>query len=101
MLQLSEFRMIQWDIQVKRVYDKATSDDGVRFLVDGLWPRGVAKSALRGVEWVKEIAPSAGLRKWYGHDAEKWGNFRSAIVRNSRRTAWRGDRFWRRRKRAR
>ncbi len=62
-------------IQVKRVYDESTPDDGVRFLVDGLWPRGISKSSLQGVEWVKEVAPSAALRKWYGHDPEKWKEF--------------------------
>jgi len=63
------------DIQVKRVYEEASPQDGARFLVDGLWPRGVSKSALKGVEWVKEIAPSGDLRKWYGHDPEKWREF--------------------------
>ena len=62
-------------IQVKRVYEEASPQDGARFLVDGLWPRGVSKSALKGVEWVKEVAPSGDLRKWYGHDPEKWKEF--------------------------
>jgi uncharacterized protein YeaO (DUF488 family) len=77
-------------IQVKRVYEAASTEDGVRFLVDGLWPRGVSKSELEGVEWVKEVAPSAALRKWYGHDAEKWNEFqkryRAELAKNS--AAW-------------
>jgi uncharacterized protein YeaO (DUF488 family) len=63
------------EIQVKRVYEDASPDDGARFLVDGLWPRGVQKKALSSVEWVKDVAPSATLRKWYGHDPEKWKEF--------------------------
>jgi uncharacterized protein YeaO (DUF488 family) len=63
------------EIQVKRVYEDASPDDGARFLVDGLWPRGIQKKALSSVEWVKEVAPSASLRKWYGHDPEKWKEF--------------------------
>jgi len=77
-------------IQVKRVYEESTSDVGVRFLVDGLWPRGVSKSSLKGVEWVKEVAPSAPLRKWYRHDPEKWKEFqkryRAELLTN--RDAW-------------
>lgn len=78
------------NIEVKRVYEQASPNDGVRFLVDGLWPRGVKKSALTGVEWVKEPAPSAALRKWYGHDPEKWKEFqkryRAELTKN--RDAW-------------
>ena len=78
------------NIQVKRVYEDPSAEDGARFLVDGLWPRGVSKSALKGVEWVKEIAPSAALRKWYGHDADKWKEFqkryRTELAEN--RDAW-------------
>ena len=77
-------------IEVKRVYEEASPEDGARFLVDGLWPRGVSKSALKGVEWVKEIAPSVTLRKWYGHDPEKWKEFqkryRAELAKN--RDAW-------------
>lgn len=47
----------------------------MRFLVDGLWPRGIRKEALASVKWVKEVAPSASLRKWYGHEPEKWKEF--------------------------
>jgi len=61
------------EIQVKRVYEDASPDDGARFLVDGLWPRGVQKKALSSVEWVKDVAPSATLRN--GHDPEKWKEF--------------------------
>lgn len=63
-------------IQLKRVYEPPTKDDGSRFLVERLWPRGVKKSALPGVEWVKEAAPSAELRKWFHHDPQRWNEFR-------------------------
>lgn len=63
-------------IRVKRVYEPAASRDGARFLVDRLWPRGVRKEGLRLTGWLKEIAPSAGLRNWFGHDPERWNEFR-------------------------
>ena len=63
-------------IQLKRVYDPLTREDGSRFLVERLWPRGVKKSALPHVEWLKEAAPSTELRKWFHHDPERWNEFR-------------------------
>lgn len=64
------------EIQTKRVYEQASPDDGARVLVDRLWPRGVAKGNLDGVLWLKEIAPSDRLRKWFGHDPARWEEFR-------------------------
>ncbi len=63
-------------IRLKRAYDDAASSDGRRILVDRLWPRGVSKEDAAIDDWPKEIAPSAELRKWFGHDPEKWGEFR-------------------------
>lgn len=63
-------------IRLKRAYEKADSEDGARLLVEGLWPRGVKKEALQIERWAKEVAPSAELRQWFGHDPEKWGEFR-------------------------
>lgn len=63
-------------IQLKRVYDKASSEDGKRFLIERLWPRGIKKSALRTDAWLKELGPSTPLRKWFGHDPKKWNEFR-------------------------
>src|SRR5919106_2702132 len=63
-------------IQLKRAYDPPESDDGLRVLVDRLWPWGVSKSSARIDLWLKEIAPSAALRKWFGHDPAKWNKFR-------------------------
>lgn len=63
-------------LQLKRVYDKAAADDGKRFLVERLWPRGIKKSALRIDAWLKEIGPSTSLRQWFGHDPKRWKEFR-------------------------
>jgi len=63
-------------IRLKRVYENPTKDDGVRILVERLWPRGLTKEKAGIDLWLKEIAPSDGLRKWYGHDPAKWDEFR-------------------------
>jgi uncharacterized protein YeaO (DUF488 family) len=62
-------------IKIKRVYDPPEPGDGKRFLVDRLWPRGVNKEVLKMDGWLKDIAPSDNLRKWFGHDPEKWEEF--------------------------
>ena len=64
------------DIRIRRVYAPLAKDDGTRLLVDRLWPRGVAKAALPGVEWRKDIAPSDALRKSFAHKPEHWHAFR-------------------------
>ena len=63
-------------IQVKRAYEPAAKSDGKRFLVDRLWPRGVAKDALRAQAWLKDVAPSDALRRWFNHDPARWEEFR-------------------------
>ncbi len=68
-------------IQVKRVYEAAAPEDGWRVLVDRLWPRGVAREALKADLWLKEIAPSDELRRWFGHDPERWEEFRKRYCR--------------------
>jgi len=62
-------------IKSKRVYERAEVSDGYRVLVDRLWPRGVKKSAAKLDGWSKDLAPSAELRKWFGHDPNKWPEF--------------------------
>ncbi|MGO4706138.1 DUF488 domain-containing protein [Microvirga sp. 2MCAF38] len=64
------------NVMLKRAYEVSTSDDGTRILVDRLWPRGVSKEAAALDEWMKDIAPSTGLRKWFGHDPARWEEFR-------------------------
>ncbi|MFG2225675.1 DUF488 domain-containing protein [Streptomyces sp. NPDC048644] len=63
------------DIQVRRIYDPADPADGARVLVDRLWPRGVSKEDARLTEWCKGAAPSSDLRRWYGHDPERFDRF--------------------------
>jgi len=63
-------------VTIKRVYEKPVKGDGPRILVDGLWPRGFSCSELKIERWMRELAPSAALRKWYGHEPEKWDEFR-------------------------
>jgi len=62
-------------IQLKRVYEQASNDDGQRFLVERLWPRGVRKADAHLDGWLKDIAPSPELRVWFGHDPAKWSVF--------------------------
>ena len=63
-------------LAVKRVYEPPADGDGQRVLVDRLWPRGLSKDAAKVDLWLKEVAPSTGLRKWFGHDPAKWEEFR-------------------------
>ncbi len=62
-------------LKLKRVYDPPASDDGTRVLVDRLWPRGLSKEKAKVEEWPKDVAPSDSLRKWFGHDPERWNEF--------------------------
>jgi len=78
-------------ITLKRAYDPVSRNDGKRILVERLWPRGVSKAKLRVDEWLKEAGPSTELRKWFGHDPQKWDTFRRryAMEMDSRKDAWR------------
>lgn len=64
------------ELRIKRAYEPKSKDDGRRVLVDRLWPRGLSKQDLEGVLWVRAVAPSANLRKWFGHKPERWEEFR-------------------------
>jgi uncharacterized protein YeaO (DUF488 family) len=64
------------NVKLKRAYEAASSDDGRRILIDRLWPRGVKKTDAKIDEWMKDIAPSTALRKWFGHDPDRWQEFR-------------------------
>jgi len=68
-------------ISIKRAYDEPTPRDGYRVLVDGVWPRGRSKEALALDEWAKALAPSAKLRKWFGHDPKRWPEFQERYRR--------------------
>lgn len=63
-------------VALKRVYDEPAASDGKRVLVERLWPRGISKERAHLDLWLKEVAPSPELRTWFGHDPEKWGEFR-------------------------
>ncbi|MDO8689014.1 MAG: DUF488 family protein [Dehalococcoidia bacterium] len=68
-------------LKVRRVYDPPDSEDGVRILADRLWPRGLKKEDARLDGWRKDLAPSDGLRQWFGHEPEKWEEFKSRYRR--------------------
>jgi uncharacterized protein YeaO (DUF488 family) len=64
------------NIRLKRIYEPVSADDGARILVDRVWPRGIRKESARLTLWLKEVAPSTALRKWFGHDPRRWAEFR-------------------------
>jgi uncharacterized protein YeaO (DUF488 family) len=64
------------DVRLKRAYNAPERNDGRRILVDRLWPRGVSKARAAIDEWLKDLAPSTELRKWFGHDPDRWSEFR-------------------------
>lgn len=68
-------------LKIKRAYEKKESTDGRRILIDRLWPRGLTKGEAGIDEWLKDLSPSSELRKWYGHDPEKWSEFKKRYVR--------------------
>jgi uncharacterized protein YeaO (DUF488 family) len=78
-------------LRVKRVYDPPSRDDGVRVLVDRLWPRGLKRDVARIDLWLKEVAPSQELRRWFGHDPTLWAEFQkrygAELVGNSQNVA--------------
>ncbi|HET7588496.1 MAG TPA: DUF488 domain-containing protein [Gammaproteobacteria bacterium] len=63
-------------IKVRRIYGDKTGHDGIRILVDRIWPRGVSKDEAQLDHWIKDVAPSSALRKWFGHDPDKWDEFK-------------------------
>lgn len=71
-------------IMLKRAYEPPAKADGFRILVDRLWPRGVKKQTAKIDLWLKDIAPSPALRKWYGHDPEKWSEFKKCYTKELR-----------------
>jgi len=73
--------MTRHEVLVRRVYDRTEPDEGVRVLVDRVWPRGLRKDGANLDEWIRDVAPSTELRKWYSHDPEKFDQFRSQYRR--------------------
>src|SRR5215831_9241098 len=74
-------------MKLKRVYEPAAPDDGTRILVDRLWPRGLSKANAAVDRWLKEIAPSTELRQWFGHDPDRWPEFRRRYTQELRQHA--------------
>ena len=74
-------------VRIKRAYAPAARTDGYRVLIDGLWPRGLTKEALAVNAWLKELAPTAGLRRWFGHDPARWIGFAERYRRELRTPA--------------
>jgi uncharacterized protein YeaO (DUF488 family) len=68
------------ELKIKRVYEKPETEDGMRILVDRLWPRGMTKEKACIRLWLKDIAPTTELRKWFGHDIAKWAEFRERYM---------------------
>lgn len=68
-------------IRIKRIYDQILPEDGKRILVDRLWPRGIKKDQAKIDEWLKDIAPSNELRKWFSHDPSKWPEFKRRYIK--------------------
>jgi len=64
------------DVRLKRAYDPAEASDGYRVLIDRIWPRGISKDEAQLDEWARELAPSDELRRWFGHEPERFGEFR-------------------------
>ena len=71
-------------IKIKRVYEKPDTNDGVRILVDRLWPRGISKRAARIDQWLKDVAPTPALRQWFSHDPAKFQEFKKVYSRQLR-----------------
>jgi len=78
---INALSIIKRMIKVKRIYDPVSPDDGKRILVDRLWPRGIKKNEAEINEWLKDIAPSDGLRKWFSHDPNKWQEFKNRYIK--------------------
>lgn len=74
-------------LEIKRAYDEPDHADGMRILVDRLWPRGLTKQRAQVDLWLKDIAPSTELRKWFGHDPDKWAQFQARYRRELRSKA--------------
>ncbi|HTJ06269.1 MAG TPA: DUF488 domain-containing protein [Caldimonas sp.] len=72
------------NVRLKRAYESPSANDGTRVLVDRLWPRGVAKADAAVDVWLKDLAPSTALRKWFGHDPARWPEFRKRYAEELR-----------------
>jgi uncharacterized protein YeaO (DUF488 family) len=83
-------------IKLKRVYERPEPADGMRVLVERLWPRGVRRSILQMDAWLKDVAPSDALRRWFNHDPAKWQVFQERYAAELAQTQQRGSRCYKR-----
>ena len=74
-------------VRIKRIYEPASPEDGARLLVDRVWPRGITKEAAALTMWIKEVAPSTALRKWFGHEPARFAEFRRRYLDEIRANA--------------
>jgi uncharacterized protein YeaO (DUF488 family) len=81
------------NLKLKRAYDPPAAADGKRILVDRLWPRGIKKADAAIDEWMKDLAPSTALRKWFGHDPARWPEFRRRYLKELDRHSEQLDRL--------
>ena len=82
-----KIKVLAKNVKLKRVYDEPVTADGMRILVDRLWPRGVKKEAAAIDLWAKDLAPSTELRKWFGHDPARWAEFKRRYTTEVRQHA--------------
>jgi uncharacterized protein YeaO (DUF488 family) len=75
------------DVHVKRIYEQPARSDGKRVLVDRMWPRGLKREDAHIDAWIKGVAPSDALRRWFGHDPEKWAKFQARYIAELRKNA--------------
>ena len=75
------------DVRYRRIYDDVSSEDGTRILVDRIWPRGIRKQDAHVDEWMRDVAPSTELRRWYGHDPDRYAEFRRRYLAELRESA--------------
>lgn len=80
-------KIVAANVKLKRAYQPAAAEDGTRILIDRLWPRGVKKTDAAIDQWPKELAPSTELRQWFGHDPERWPEFRQRYAAEIRQRA--------------
>lgn len=80
-------KIVAANVKLKRAYQPAAAEDGTRILIDRLWPRGVKKTDAAIDQWPKELAPSTELRQWFGHDPERWPEFRRRYAAEIRQHA--------------
>ena len=86
-------KMAAANISLKRAYDRPVAGDGKRVLIDRLWPRGIKKADAAIDEWMKELAPSTALRKWFGHDPARWHEFRRRYLKELQQQSEQIDRL--------